>query len=357
MANTKIRQPLIKVRELKKYFPLKKNTLLDRKQIYVRAVEDINMTIFEGETFGLVGESGCGKSTLGRVILQLYEPTSGSAVYFGPIFKTMSLDYIVKEIKMLPQYQEKARNTHQKALFIDTKITACEKALGELQTVCTGIDKGCKEAETAQKKYDSLSKRLLRLQEAALNKRKQASRYLRHGSRMIGSLILSANLDEIVDLLLEASTLVKHNREIPLALGEKYPEGFSPELIKLFEKIKSYRGKNYLPLTELALDADYQANLEQNREEGIMLQLLDKEEMRQLRRKLQIIFQDPYSSLDTRMTVGQIIGEAVAEHGLYKKGSQELEDYVIETMAKCGLDHYMLHRFPQIGRASCRERV
>jgi oligopeptide/dipeptide ABC transporter ATP-binding protein len=57
------------------------------------------------------------------------------------------------------------------------------------------------------------------------------------------------------------------------------------------------------------------------------------------------------------MTVGQIIGEAVVEHGLYKKGSKELEDYVIETMAKCGLDHYMLHRFPHQFSGGQRQRI
>ena len=357
MANTVNREPLIQVKELKKYFPLKKNTFLDRKQIYVRAVEDINITILNGETFGLVGESGCGKSTLGRVILQLYEPTSGSASYYGPIFKSMTLDYIIKEIRMLPEYQEKAKSTFQKGVILDQKVIDCQKELNSIQTVCEGLDKGCKEATTAQKKQERLTKRLFNLQQKALNKKKQASRYLRQGSRMIGSLILSSKLDEIVELLHEAAQKVEHNRDIILALGGQYPEYFTPELTQLFEKIKSYQGQDYLPITEIALSDDFQASLDYYRESGIMLQLLDKEEMRQLRRKLQIIFQDPYSSLDTRMTVGQIIGEAVAEHGLYKKGSKELEDYVIETMEKCGLDHYMLHRFPHQFSGGQRQRI
>ena len=79
--------------------------------------------------------------------------------------------------------------------------------------------------------------------------------------------------------------------------------------------------------------------------------------MTPLRTEMQIIFQDPYSSLDPRMTVGQIIGEALVEHGIYKKGSQELEDYVLEIMETCGLADYMIHRYPHEFSGGQRQRV
>ena len=56
---------LLRVSNLKQYFPLKK------KGLFVKANDGITLDIYEGETFGLVGESGCGKSTLGRTLLQL----------------------------------------------------------------------------------------------------------------------------------------------------------------------------------------------------------------------------------------------------------------------------------------------
>ena len=62
---------------------------------------------------------------------------------------------------------------------------------------------------------------------------------------------------------------------------------------------------------------------------------LSPKEMRCLRKELQIIFQDPYSSLNPRMTVGQLIEEGVATHKFYRKGSPQMQEYVTEIMEKC----------------------
>jgi oligopeptide transport system ATP-binding protein len=50
---------------------------------YIKAVDDVTLHIFKGETLGLVGESGCGKTTFGRSLLRLYEPTEGRIIYDG----------------------------------------------------------------------------------------------------------------------------------------------------------------------------------------------------------------------------------------------------------------------------------
>ncbi|RCW76857.1 ABC transporter ATP-binding protein [Saliterribacillus persicus] len=75
-------KPLLEVRNLKKYFPVRGAFgRLGKTLAEVKAVDDISFNLYKGETYGLVGESGCGKSTAGRSILHLTEPTSGHVFY------------------------------------------------------------------------------------------------------------------------------------------------------------------------------------------------------------------------------------------------------------------------------------
>ncbi len=167
---------LLEVKNLKKYFPIKKTSFLQKEQLYVKANDGISINILEGETLGLVGESGCGKSTFGRVLLQLYPQTEGKTIYYG--------------------------------------------------------------------------------------------------------------------------------REKPIDLGS-----------------------------------------------------LPYKQMRSLRKDLQIIFQDPYSSLNPRMTVGQIIGEGLLAHGFFERENDEMQKYVINIMEECGLSAYMLHRYPHQFSGGQRQRI
>ena len=74
--------PLLKVEHLKTWYPLRKG-VLSRIYGHVKAVDDVSLEVYEGETLGLVGESGCGKTTLGRSILRLVEPTGGKVWFDG----------------------------------------------------------------------------------------------------------------------------------------------------------------------------------------------------------------------------------------------------------------------------------
>ena len=82
--------PILQVRNLKKYFPIKKGAIFAKEVGAVKAVDDVSFDLWPGETLGVVGESGCGKSTTGRAILQLHKPTSGSVVFQGQELTTLN---------------------------------------------------------------------------------------------------------------------------------------------------------------------------------------------------------------------------------------------------------------------------
>jgi oligopeptide transport system ATP-binding protein len=73
---------LLEVRNLKVHFPVK-HGLFSRAKSFVKAVDDVSLTLAPGETLGLVGESGCGKTTMGRAIVRLIDPTAGKICFEG----------------------------------------------------------------------------------------------------------------------------------------------------------------------------------------------------------------------------------------------------------------------------------
>ncbi|MDE7017117.1 MAG: ATP-binding cassette domain-containing protein [Lachnospiraceae bacterium] len=82
---------------------------------------------------------------------------------------------------------------------------------------------------------------------------------------------------------------------------------------------------------------------------------LSNKEMRSMRTKMQIIFQDPFSSLSPRLPVGEIIGEAVREHGLVSKA--EFDDYIDQVMDNCGLQPFHKDRYPHEFSGGQRQRI
>lgn len=99
-------EPILKVRNLKTWFPSKKN-FFGKVLDHVKAVDDVSFDVYPGETLGLVGESGCGKTTLGRSILRLAQPQGGEVLFEG------------KDIMQLQQRELKEMRRHMQIIFQD----------------------------------------------------------------------------------------------------------------------------------------------------------------------------------------------------------------------------------------------
>ncbi|MFC2072466.1 ABC transporter ATP-binding protein [Chloroflexota bacterium] len=111
-------------------------------------------------------------------------------------------------------------------------------------------------------------------------------------------------------------------------------------------------GKSTLGRTILRLEEPTEGEIYYG---GADITKLDKEELRELRKEIQIIFQDPQSFLDPRMTVGRSIGEALLIHGL--KDSQEREQRVMEILERVGLEGQHAMRYPHEFSSGQRQRI
>lgn len=119
--NNENKKVLLKVEHLEQYFKLGKKTL--------KAVDDVNFEIYEGEVFGLVGESGCGKTTTGRSIIKLYDITGGSIYFDGSRIAAGINEYKEAIANAKNEYRKIAKDINQqlKAASEDEKVSLSNK--------------------------------------------------------------------------------------------------------------------------------------------------------------------------------------------------------------------------------------
>ena len=173
MQNKEERKVLLQISNLKQYFPVGK------KGLFVKANDGISIDIYEGETFGLVGESGCGKSTLGRSVLQLYKQTDGRSMYFG-----RSIDEIA------PQY---AYNTFRNLGARKEHMFATRKKYEDFQA-----------------EYDKLPEKEQFLKHAELTKlRKEANDAMLDVATLVGGLIVAEDMKAVSDIYMEEFRISK----------------------------------------------------------------------------------------------------------------------------------------------------
>ena len=353
-SNKEGKKVLLRVSNLKQYFPLKK------KGLYVKANDGITLDIYEGETFGLVGESGCGKSTLGRTLLQLYRQTDGRTMYYGRTLDDLAPVYVKKTLQTLEKRREKWHEL--------------KKHLANVQKEYDALPDG----EAKYKKHNELDKAVKDENDALLDM-----------ANLIGGFVCVKDIQAVQKLFLEEYRISKErvkemNRRGAVQLdlddllfdikkaeengkntsGLKSKEAklraslakIDEKLAELARRIGDVRRQLDAQRAQYADDAEF-ARYEALRDEGIDLARLEYDEIRQLRRDLQLIFQDPYSSLNPRMTVGNIIGEGLLAHGFFKKNDERMQEYIIKTMEDAGLASYFLHRFPHQFSGGQRQRI
>jgi peptide/nickel transport system ATP-binding protein len=332
---------LLRVSNLKQYFPVKR-----KRNTFVKANDGISLNIYEGETIGVVGESGCGKSTLGRVLLQLYRQTAGETLYFGRTRDSLSPKYVLDMYQHLTQRCQEAKALRE----------SCQK----LEQEVSGLEKAGEGSAEFFKKRDELVKTSREADNAFLNI-----------VNLVGGFFSVSDHSGITPLLLKlhqaTSARCKTERKLEAARlavsGKEGGKASDPRIAELekesalnqaaidqcYAEIDKVRAK-------YADDPDFQ-KYEAYRNDGIDLARLTPNEMNMLRKDMQIIFQDPYSSLNPRMTIGQIISEGVTTHNYYAKNDSRLQDYTMKIMEQCGLAPYMIHRYPHQFSGGQRQRI
>ena len=362
MKNT---EKLLSITNLKKYFPIAKSSVFQKEQLYVRANEEITIDIHSGETFGLVGESGCGKSTLGRTILQLYEQTAGSTLYYGRTLEDFAPSYVEKTLVNAPKMIANYKKMQAKAI---AAAEECEKA-GDKATFFQHQNKNlfAAEAETAFQNVVKILGGFASLDDSSegakvLLKKFKTNVKLSKLNEQIRDLDGEISFYEAVAKELENDETVKNPAgKIKNAL--KKAESFRAKKEKLtpsVERIKAVLKEDEKAVAELKrkyADNELFQKYEAMLDNGIDLSRLKYSEMRILRKDIQIIFQDPYSSLNPRMTVGQIIGEGLTTHRFFKPGDPKMKEYILNVMEQCGLQDYMLHRYPHQFSGGQRQRI
>ncbi len=347
---------LFKITNLKQYFPLKK------KGMYVKANDGITVNIYEGETLGLVGESGCGKSTMGRTLLKLYNATDGKIMYNGRTLLQVAPNYAFKTInnlksakarmlKLQEEYEQKEKNVSNRGWLKE-------------------------DAPETQERFRALTE----LAEA----RKAAFDATFDVTSLVGGLITLDNLDPVIEIYKELLEAARAHKKLYMRRkankvdledlrfrNKNKPSAGMESKIKALEDTRAEIDKNMIAKDEemrairLRIDQMRAPHLDnplfqeydKDRDDAVDLARLTYNEMRDLRVDMQLIFQDPYSSLDSRMTVGQIIGEGMLAHKQFKRNDDRMKERVLSVMDDCGLAPYFLHRYPHQFSGGQRQRI
>ena len=327
---------ILEVKHLKKYFPLSKD-LFGKTLTSLKAVDDVSFTLEKGKTIGVVGESGCGKTTLGRTILQLYDTTGGKTLYYGhTVYEFMPkyyLNALKKSRENIKKFNFYLNSTYKDGTPIPRSYVKCKRELNYLLEII-------KKHKSGDSVLDGISLNEIEISIKAL------TNYLSlidNTAPYVGGLMLCN--EHVGELLLEKIYI--QNKIIKSDFKENSEEVLNQKLTDIENQING--------LKKPLLDDEFFIELESMLETGLNLALLTKEELRSLRTEIQLIFQDPYSSLPPRMTIGEILSEAVKVHNIVPK--EEVSAHIRKIMKMCGLQPQYYDRYPHEFSGGQRQRI
>ena len=297
-SNTKKSDVILDVQNLKMFFKYA-NTGAYK---YNKAVHNVSFNVKRGEVFGLVGESGCGKTTTGRSIIKLYNITSGSVYFndvriaYGPRFDQKEIKWsVIKAKKAIEELNRQRRNE------IDDLHATMEEE--QYQALVNEVNK----------KYDTQIREI---------DEKTAAH------------------------VAETRQLIKEGREDQNKCDQKYGKAMEQKVIDYFAP-------------ELAKYENRELNEQEQQEYAVL-----KEKVKRFRKKarketitshIQMIFQDPISSLNPRMTVREIIAEGLMIRGINDK--KYIEQRVNEALKMGGLVSEHATRYPHEFSGGQRQRI
>ena len=321
---------ILEVKHLKKYFPLSKD-LFGKTLTSLKAVDDVSFTLEKGKTIGVVGESGCGKTTLGRTILQLYDTTGGNTLYYGHTVYEFMPKYYLSALKKCRENINKFNDLNDCLdtinFNLDRSYSGYKLALNEL--VNRNVEH--ESDEEAKQIKDEIK---------VLN---DVINLIENTAPYVGGLILSDK--NVVDLFIKKLTL--QNKIAKKNFNEDSFDELNLQLSNVLDEINRLKE----PLKNNKGFIEYESMYET----GLNLALLTKEEMCKLRTEIQLIFQDPYSSLPPRMTIGEILSEAVKVHNIVPK--EEVSAHIRKIMKMCGLQPQYYDRYPHEFSGGQRQRI
>lgn len=297
---TENRNKALEIKHLKQYFMSGRG----KNKLVVKAVDDISFDIYEGEVFGLVGESGCGKTTTGRTIIKLYDATDGEVFFKGQRISA-GLMTAKEELKNIKKQKNADILLASPAKLKVVQINETYKA--DLNVAKFNFDNKVHELDKSDENYKA---------NVAVLKEEHAR------------LVAEAKQKK-------AEALQQHKLDV-----QSNPSAYEPDLEKI-NKIKEKFAQEY---------SEQKANIKQLKHDNAY-----KGETYDTMKKIQMIFQDPISSLNPRMTVREIIAEGLRINGI--KDKDEITNRVYESLKLVGLVPEHAFRYPHEFSGGQRQRI